>query len=77
MISVLLWKPLTIDVSNPKAVKLLEDLEALNLIKVVNRQTKPTGQKLSEKLYGSISDKQAKLMTEELRQMRAGSDRAI
>lgn len=68
---------MTIDVSNPQALKLLEDLEALNLIKVVSRQAKPAGQKLSEKLYASISDSQAELMREELRQMRNEWNRAI
>lgn len=46
---------ITIDVSNPQALKLLEDLEALNLIKVVSRQAKPVGQKLSEKYGGKLA----------------------
>lgn len=50
---------LTIDVSNPNALKLLEDLEALNLIKVVSRYTKPSNQKLSEKYGGKLSQRVA------------------
>ena len=68
---------LTIDVSSPQALKLLEDLEALNLIRVVSRQAKPVSKKLSEKLYGSISDSQAEQMREELRQIRSEWNRAI
>lgn len=68
---------LTIDVSNPHALKLLEDLEALNLIKVVSRHTKQSDQKVSEKLYGSISDSQAEQMREELLQMRTEWNRDI
>jgi hypothetical protein len=68
---------LTIDVSSPQTLKLLEHLEAMNLIRVVSRQTKPTGQKLSEKLYGSISDSEAEQMREELRQIRSEWNRAI
>lgn len=68
---------LTIDVNSPQALKLLEDLEALNLIRVVSRHTKISGQKLSEKLYGSISDVQSEQMKEELRQMRNEWNRAI
>lgn len=61
---------LTIDVISPKAIKLLEDLEALDLIKVVSRTGSSPESKISEKLYGSISDDQAKQMHEELSQMR-------
>ena len=68
---------LTIDVNSPQALKLLEDLEALNLIRVVSRHTKTSGQKLSEKLYGSISDVQSEQMKEELRQIRNEWNRAI
>lgn len=50
---------LTIDVSSPQAMRLLEDLEALNLIKVVGRQTKPKREKLSEKYAGQLSEKVA------------------
>ncbi len=66
-----------IDVSNPQAIKLLEDLEALNLIKMVSRQTRKGENKLSQKLYGSISDSQAENMKEELRQMRSEWNRVI
>jgi len=68
---------ITIDVSNPQAIKLLEDLEALNLIKVVRRQIRKGEKKLSEKLYGSISDSQAEQMREELHQMRNEWNRGI
>ena len=61
---------LTINVISPKAIKLLEDLEALDLIKVINRIGSESESKISEKLYGSITDEQAKRMNEELSQMR-------
>lgn len=62
---------ITIKTNNAQAIKLLEDLEALNLIQVirqpaVNGYSKP----LSERLAGSISHEQADLMNAELEQMR-------
>lgn len=68
---------LTIDVNSPQALKLLEDLEAMNLIRVVKRHVAIPDQKLSEKLYGSISDSQAEQMKAELQQMRSEWNRAI
>ena len=68
---------LTIDVESPQAIRLLEDLEALNLIRVVSRSSKSVSGKISEKFYGSISDEQAEKMREELRQVHSEWDRAI
>ena len=69
---------LTIKVNNSKALKLLEDLEALNLIKVIKRPVVNVKKgKLSERLAGSISAKQAKLMRNELTEMRNEWERSI
>jgi hypothetical protein len=68
---------LTIDVESPQAIRLLEDLEALNLIRVVSRSSKAVSGKISEKFYGSISDEQAEKMREELHQVRSEWDRGI
>jgi hypothetical protein len=46
-------KTVTIHIKDDKALKLLEDLEGLNLIQVVNQRS-DTSQKLSEKFAGSL-----------------------
>ncbi|MDN3581217.1 hypothetical protein [Mucilaginibacter flavus] len=61
---------LTITVKDDKTLKLIYDLEELDLIQVVDEkmQAKPT--KLSDLLKGSISTEQAQLMQAEVKQMR-------
>lgn len=50
---------ITIKVNNDKALKLLQDLEALNLIQIIKKSV-PSDRKLSEKFAGSLqlSDEQ-------------------
>lgn len=61
---------LTIKVKDDKTLKLIHDLEELDLIQVVSEkvQAKPT--KLSDLLKGSISADQAQVMHAEVKQMR-------
>lgn len=74
-----------ITVTNSKALQLLKDLEELNLIKVVSRTESQTESqpadikqlRLSQKLYGSISEDQLKRMHEESNEMRNEWDRGI
>jgi hypothetical protein len=62
---------LTIQTNNSHAIGLLEELAALNLIEVVNKSNSfPKKQKLSDRLWGSISSETAKKMNEELEQTR-------
>ena len=62
---------LTIQTNNSHAIGLLEELAALNLIEVINKSnTFPKKQKLSDRLWGSISSETAKKMNEELEQTR-------
>lgn len=62
---------LTIQTSNDHAIGLLEELAALNLIEVINKSNSfPKKQKLSDRLWGSISSETAKKMNEELEQTR-------
>lgn len=69
---------LTIQTNNSHAIGLLEELAALNLIEVIRKSDEtPNKQKLSEKLWGSISNETAKKMHEELNQMRNGWERDI
>jgi len=69
---------LTIEVKNPGALKLLEDLEAMNLILVIKRSAAPeNSRKLSERLAGSISAQQASIMGQELNEMRGEWERDI
>ncbi|MDZ7899897.1 MAG: hypothetical protein U5N85_17970 [Arcicella sp.] len=62
---------LTIQTNNSHAIGLLEELAALNLIEVINKSNNfPKKQKLSDRLWGSISSETAKKMNEELEQTR-------
>ena len=61
---------LTIKIKNNKALKLIHDLEDLNLIQVVGSEIKKPAVKLSALLSGSISSEQADNMHKELEQMR-------
>jgi len=44
---------LLVQINNSKAYKLLEDLESLNILKVLKKNVEPT-QKLSEKYAGKL-----------------------
>lgn len=69
---------LTIQTNNSHAIGLLEELAALNLIEVVNKSNSfPKKQKLSDRLWGSISSETAKKMNEELEQTRNEWERDI
>lgn len=69
---------LTIQINNAHALKLLEELEALNLIQVLKKTvSKENSKKLSERLAGSINPEQAAIMRNELNQMRSEWDRDI
>jgi len=62
----------TIRTNNAHALRLIEDLEALNLIEVVTNITlNKNGKKLSERLSGSVNEEQAKQMHKELKEMRS------
>ena len=65
---------LTIKVKDNKTLKLIEDLEALDLIQVVSQSVKKTS-KLSALLKGSISAEKAEAMQAELNQIRNEWDR--
>jgi HAMP domain-containing protein len=68
----------TIKVNNIKALKLLEDLEALDLIEVIKKTVvKGKSKKLSDQLSGSITATEAKQMRKELKQMRSEWERNI
>jgi hypothetical protein len=60
---------LTIKIKDSKALKLIHDLEDLNLIQVVGSEIKKPAVKLSVILSGSISSEQADNMHKELEQM--------
>lgn len=67
---------LTIKIRDNKALKLIHDLESLNLIQVIKKSSsKRSSPKLSEMMTGSISQEQADLMHEELKKNRNEWDR--
>lgn len=53
---------LTTTVGDEKVLKFLEDLESLNIIRIVKESHGRTNQKLSEEMYGCISSEQADYM---------------
>jgi hypothetical protein len=61
---------LTIKIRDSKALKLIHDLEDLNLIQVIGITNNNPVKKLSEEMTGSISEEQADSMQRELKQMR-------
>jgi hypothetical protein len=68
---------LTIKIRDSKALKLIHDLESLNLIQVISENGKKPTKKLSEILSGSISEQQADSMHKELQKMRNEWERNI
>ncbi len=71
---------LTIQINNNKALKLIQDLEALDLIRILKNKklaTTTTEKKLSAILDKSITQNQADKMTKELNQMRNEWERNI
>jgi len=61
---------LIIKIKDSKVLKLIYDLEDLNLIEIVGSDIKKPAKKLSELLSSSLSPEQAEKMHEELKQMR-------
>jgi hypothetical protein len=60
-----------IQVTNKKALRLLHELEELELIKVLNENFSPAKEPLSKKYKGSITKEQGKHLNEHIRQMRS------
>ncbi len=68
---------LTIEISDNKTLKLIEDLEDLKLIKVLKGKAKENKKKLSERLAGSLTLSQAKQLDKELKKIRGEWERGI
>ena len=68
---------LIIEISDNKALKLIENLEDLKLIKVLKGKAKENKKKLSERLAGSLSLSQAKQLDKELKKIRGEWERGI
>lgn len=61
---------ITIKIKDSKALKLIHNLEELNLIQVVAPKIKKRTPKLSTLLSGSITPEQGELMHQEVKKMR-------
>jgi hypothetical protein len=70
-------KQITIEIINSKAMRLIENLADLKLIKLIKTEKKPAAQKPSERLAGSITASQAKKMHIELKKIRKEWERDI
>ena len=66
----------TIQLKNIKAYKLLQELEELNLIKVLEKKS-TSKKKLSDRLAGSLSNEQGIILENELINMREQWQRDI
>jgi len=63
-----------IQVTNQKAIKLLHDLEELDLIKVLKENLNPVETKLSDKYKGVFSEEDARSFNEHTQNMRGEWD---
>jgi hypothetical protein len=69
---------LTIELKDRQTLRLLENLEDMNLLAIVRSHKKAKSSvKLSERLAGSVTPAQAEIMYRELEQMRGEWDRDI
>lgn len=68
---------LTIKIRDNKALKLIQDLESLNLIQVIKISPQKPVKKLSAEMSGSISKEQADFMQKELKKFRDEWERDI
>jgi hypothetical protein len=62
---------LLIQVTNQKALRLLHELEELDLIKVLKEELPAAKTKLSDKYKGIISKEQGQSLNEHIKQMRS------
>lgn len=70
----------SVQLLNKKSIKLLKQLEELHLIKVIDDITAPkksATQKLSDRFEGKLSDDDAKVLHQHIKQIRSEWDRAI
>jgi len=66
---------LTIELNNPKTFSLLKELEELALLRIVNKQFQTNN--MADLLSNCISNEQAALMNNELKQMREEWERVF
>ncbi|MFY8038005.1 MAG: hypothetical protein ACOVMQ_12595 [Cyclobacteriaceae bacterium] len=63
-------KHITIEINDSKAMRLIENLVDLNLIKLLKPEKKKVAQRDSDLIEGSITTLQAKKMQSEVKKMR-------
>jgi hypothetical protein len=68
---------LTIEITNPKAMNLLEDLADLQLIRFIDKVPTTPKPKLSSLLRGSISAQTAEEFNQSVQQAKEGWERPI
>nr|WP_293837125.1 hypothetical protein [uncultured Arsenicibacter sp.] len=61
---------LLIELTNPKAFDLVKDLEALNVLRIMSRQTVESS-RLSERFAGKLSADTAKALQQHIQQSRS------
>ena len=66
-----------IETKDDKALQLIEQLEAMNLIRILREEKQRPEKKLSERMMGSISEEEAEKMRTALEKMRAEWERDI
>jgi hypothetical protein len=66
---------LTIELTNSTAIKLLENLERLNVIRILRKRKRTAPADLASRMQGSITDKQADALHSQLEKMRGEWER--
>lgn len=66
---------LTIELKNSMAIRLLENLEHLNVIKILRKRRKTAQGDLAARMQGSITEAQADDLQRQLENMRQGWER--
>lgn len=66
-----------IETKDDKALQLIEQLEAMNLVRILREEKQGPEKKLSARMMGSISEEEAEKMRTALEKMRAEWERDI
>jgi hypothetical protein len=66
---------LTIELTNSTAIKLLENLERMNIIRILRKRKKTASADLATRMQGSITETQADALHSQLEKMRGEWER--
>lgn len=70
-------KTVTVEIKNDIAMSFLHNLESMHILRVIEDETAPVKQKLSERFAGCLSKERTEELQKELTQMRNEWERDI